>query len=223
MVDNVLHGTDLVLGLRYHLLKQFLFTVLLGHDFQLVALLGLHARVGHVGLTDALVEQAALLLLLVAHAVLLVALELVDDLVLDGHGDVAADLVLVLLGLDLVLDELALNHGQLVLVLALLDVLERAFLLGLDCHLELEFGAHLLALLVQQLLLFLLLVHPLRVVLLNLLVPLSRGHSDNFALVCGYDLLVAVNHLSRVRAAACHTPLRARVLTAGVALRRRHL
>lgn len=218
MVDNVFHGTAKVLGLRDHLLKLFLLAVLLGHDLKLVAFLGLHAGVGHIGLTDALVKHAALHLLLITHTVLLVSLELVDDLVLDWHADVAADLVLVLFGLDFVLHKFSLNHGKLVLMLALLDMLQGTFLLSLDSHLELELGAHLVPLVLEQLLLFLLLVHPLGVVLLDLGVPLGTGHSDHFALVCSYDLLVTVN--DRVDRAARYTALSTGVLAAGVALGR---
>lgn len=193
MLGDVVHGATLVFRLRNQFLVLFGLSVFLSHHLQLVALLLLELRVGHVRHADAFVEHAALLVFFVADALLVVRLQAVDVVVLNGHADVAADLVLVHLRLDFVLHQFALNHCQLLLVLLSLDSLDGALAVLLDRHLVLELGAHLVALGLDEALLLLVGTDPLVDVLLHLLVPLCTCHSDHFSVVRSNNLLVRVD------------------------------
>jgi hypothetical protein len=189
----------LVLGFGDQLLVLFVLSVFLGHNLELSSLLLLHVSVSHIGPADAVVEHSAFLVLFVTNTLLIFALEIVDSVVLHRHADIASDLVFVHLGLDFILHQFALNHSQLLLMLMAFDVLDRALPICLDCHLHLEFSPHLVALSLHKTLLLLVGGHPLVHVILHLVVPLGRGHTNNLTVVRSNYLLVWVHGKEIVR------------------------
>lgn len=195
MLSNFVHRPALVLGFGDQLLVLFRFSVFLGHNLELVAFLLLHVCISHIGSADTVVKHSAFLILFVTNTLLIFRLELIDSVVLDWHADIASDLVFMHLRLNFILHKFALNDGKLLLMLMTFDILDRTLSISLDCHLHLEFVAHLVTLSLHQTLFFLVGCHPLVNIVLDLVVPFGRGHTNNFTMVCSNNLLVWVHRI----------------------------
>lgn len=144
-------------------------------------------------MSDLFVEDAALLLSFVPLTALIVPLHLVDLVELFIHGNVLSNAVVVFSSLHFVLNQLALDRGQLLNMLRFIDLLEGALLFGLVSHLLLQFGPHLFSLYLHAHCFLAHLCVPLGNVLLHGVVPLGRSHTNHFALITLDDLLVAVD------------------------------
>lgn len=108
LIENVINDhsgvSALIFGVNEHPLEQLSFSVLLGQDSELGTSLFVQTSVGHVGLSDLLVEHSAFLLSLVAVTSCLLVLKLVELLELPVDADILLDSLVVVPRLYLVID-----------------------------------------------------------------------------------------------------------------------
>lgn len=182
----------LVFGLSQQLVQGLSSQVFVLQLTQAVTLFVQESAVGQVCLPYLLVHVAAALRVLRPVLRHLLVLKLVDVAVLGRHGDVLADFVVVLDGVQLISHKLLLDFCQILLVKYFLHCALSQFTIRLLFHLHFQVRAHLKSLRLQSCLLLRILLRPLPIVVLDGFIPLCVGHSDHFPVVRVLDLLVDV-------------------------------